>query len=77
MDNETLWNNVYSGMDPAYEKPGYGGSGPVEAIAVRYAAQYGLTLDQLDDCFVNYIISKRKEALLNPKALMIKNTYEE
>ena len=77
LDNDTMWENVYSGVDAAYEKPTYGGVGPVEAILVKYAIDYGLSFDQIDECFINYIIGKRKEALLNPKALMVKLPYEE
>lgn len=77
MSGETLWNNVYTAMDAAYEKPAFGGSGPVEAIGVRYAIENGLSFEQMDEAFVNYIISKRHEAMLNPKALMATRSYED
>ena len=77
LDNETLWNEVYSAIDAAYEKPTYGSVGPVEALLEAYAIKYGVTRDEIDDCFVNYIIGKRAEALKNPKAINVKRTYEE
>ncbi len=77
LDNEEIWNNVYTGIDPAYQKPAYGSAGPVEAILIRYAAENGLSPEQIDEMFVNYLLGKRKEALLNPKALLVQQTYEE
>ena len=76
-DNDTLWASIYTGIDAAYEKPTYGGVGPVEAALVRYAIDNKLSREQVDEIFVNYLISKRKEALLNPKATLVQMTYEE
>lgn len=76
-DNDVFWEAMYTGVDAAYEKPAYGGAGPMEAILVRYAIDHKLTRDDINETFVNYLIGKRKEALLNPKALRATMTYEE
>ena len=76
-DPDVMWGSIWTGTDAAYQKPGLGGVAPVEAILVRYAVENNLTYADLEQCFVNYLISKRREALLNPKALMAKETYED
>jgi len=76
-DPDVLWGSLWTGSDAAYQKPGFGGVTPLEAVLVRYAAENNLTYEELDQCFVNYLVSKRKEALLNPKAVLVKETYEE
>ena len=76
-DNDTMWESLYTGVEAGYEKPTYGGVGPMEAVLVRYAIQHNLSRDDIDETFVNYVLCKRKEALLNPKALRITMTYEE
>ena len=76
-DPDVMWGSIWTGIDAAYQKPGFGGVAPLEAILVKYAATYNLTYADLDQCFVNYLISKRAEALLNPKALLVTETYED
>lgn len=76
-DNDTLWASIYTGTDAAYEKPTYGGVGPVEASLVRYVIDNKLSRDQVDEIFVNYLISKRKEALKNSKAALVTMSYED
>jgi len=76
-DNDVKWEALYTGVEAAYEKPGYGGVGPVEACLVKYAIDYNLSRDQIDEMFNNYLISKRKEAIMNPKALMAQMSYED
>ncbi len=79
--HKTDWDDLAASTicasDAAYQKPSYGGMAPLEAILVRYAIENGLTYDNLDECFVNYLVSKRGEALLNPKAVLVNQTYEE
>lgn len=77
LDNEELWAEVYSGIDAAYQKPSYGSAGPVEAVIVRYAIENNLKPSDIDDMFIGYLLSKRREALTNPKALRVTMTYEE
>lgn len=76
-DNDAMWGAIWTGTDAAYERPSYGGMGPVEAILVKYAIDNHLAKDDLDEVFTNYLVSKRREALLNPKAIMVTETYEE
>lgn len=76
-DPETMWAGIWTGIDPAYEKPGTGGIGPVEAIIIRYAKQYGLTYRQIDEVLVNYLVAQRRTAMLNPKAALARVTYED
>lgn len=77
MSNDDLWNTVYSAADPAYEKAGYGGAGPLDAITINYCLKHGVSLEQMDDAFVTYILGKRAEALNNPLAAMATMSYEE
>lgn len=74
---EELFDTVLMATDPAYEKPGTGGFGPVETILVRYVKQYGLSYDDVDEMFVNYLMSQRNVALKNPKATLITQSYED
>lgn len=67
-DNDALWASMASALDAAYIAPTYGGVGQVEAILVRYQIENNLTTDQINDMFINYLIGKRREAMLNPKA---------
>lgn len=77
MDNETLWNTVYSATDPAFEKPGYGGAGPLDALPVLYCRKYGVSLEELDDAYVTYLLGKRREAMMNPIAVQCTMSYED
>lgn len=74
---EELFSTVLMATDPAYEKPGTGGFGPVEAILVRYVKQYGLSYDDVDEMFVNYLMTQREVALKNPKAPLVTQSYED
>jgi len=76
-DMDDMWGAIWTGVDAAYERPGYGGAGPVEAVLRQYAINYGLSRDDIDEVFINYLTAKRREALLNTKALMATETYEE
>lgn len=77
MDNDTLWATVYTAFDPAYDKAAAGGTGCVEAVGVRYAIENNISLEDLDDAMAHYIYAKRREAVLNEKAIMCKMSYEQ
>lgn len=77
MDNETLLASMATSADSAYIAPTYGSVGPVEALLVRYAMENDLSKDTVDEMFTNYLIGKRNEALLNPKAALVKCSYED
>lgn len=76
-DNDALWASVYAATDTAYVRPGYGGVGPTEAVLASYAAKYGLAREQIDDSYVGYLTSKRREALLNPRQTRVTMSYED
>ena len=75
--NDALWSSMASAVDAAYMAPTYGSVGQVEALLVRYMMDNDLTREQIDDMFVNYVLCKRREALLNPKATKITMTFEQ
>ena len=77
LDNDALWASIVTGVDAAYMAPTYGSVGAVEAILVKYAVENNLSYETVDEIFVNYLIGKRREALLNPKATRVSMTYEQ
>jgi acetyl-CoA acetyltransferase len=64
-------------IDPAYEKPGTGGIGPLEALIVEYCRTYGVSFAEIENAAVAYMQNQRKQAMLNPKAALITESYEE
>ena len=76
-DNDALWSSMASACDSAYISPTYGSVGQPEALLLRYMMDNNLTRETIDDMFVSYLLSKRREALLNPKAVMVTQTYED
>lgn len=76
-DPDVMWGSIWTGTDAAYQKPGLGGIACIEAGLVTYCKKYGLNYKQIEDIFVNYMMLKRKEALLNPKCLRVKESYED
>jgi acetyl-CoA C-acetyltransferase len=77
LDSDSLAGGLYSGVDSAYEKPGGGGIGPLEAQISQYCRNYGVSFQELDDAVVAHLQVQRTEALMNPKASLITETYEE
>ena len=77
LDNDTLWGAIYTGIDPAYEKPGTGGIGPLEAVLLQYCKKHGVSFKEIEESVVAYLQIQRKQALLNPKAAMVKESYED
>lgn len=76
-DNDALWSSMASAVDSAYMAPTYGSVGQVEAILVRYMMDNNLTREQIDDMFINYLLCKRREAMMNPKATKAKISFEQ
>jgi acetyl-CoA C-acetyltransferase len=76
-DNETLWDNVYLGMDAAYIRPSTGGLAPYDSDLMVYSKTYGISLEEIDEAFLQYLIDKRREAVLNPKAALTTESFEE
>ncbi len=75
--NDALWDSVWSAADPAYDKPGYGGGGALDADVVDYCVKNHVTLQQMDDAYVNFLLGKRKEAVMNPIAVTCNISFEE
>lgn len=77
LDPEILVAEIYTGIDPGYEKPGTGGVGPVEAVIVEYCRQHGVSFGEIEEAAVEYLLNQRKQAQLNPKAPLVTESYEE
>ena len=77
LDEETRWKGIDTATDSAYEKPGTGGLGSIEAMLMEYCKKYGVSFSQIEEAVVAYMQNQRKNALLNPKAVRIKESYEE
>ena len=77
LSNDDLWDNVYTGVDAAYVRPAVGGLSSYDGSVLDYCREYGISLDDFDDALIHYIISKRREAVANPKAKLAVETYEE
>lgn len=77
-DADETRESMLTGCDAAYELEGDGGNvPPLEGVMVSYMLKHGLTNKDLDECFVNYLVKKREEAILNPKAVNATMTYAE
>lgn len=77
LSNDELWSTIWTGVDAAYSKPYIGGMAISDSGIIRYCKQFNIPFDDIDNAIVNYMIKKREEALLNPKAITVKETYEE
>ncbi|MGI5887817.1 MAG: thiolase family protein [Oscillospiraceae bacterium] len=75
--NDALWASVYASTDSAYQAPAYSGVGPTEAVLVRYMIDNHLKKSDIEDCFIGYLKSKRREAMTNPKATRITMSFED
>ena len=76
-DNDEMWAGIYTGVDSAYMNQGVGGLVAMESTMMLYCKKYGVSARQLQEAFANYLICKRREALLNPKFVLINETFEE
>lgn len=77
LSNTELWDNVYMGVDAAYLAPSTNGLAGYEADVFPYLKKYGYSSEDFDEALISYLISKRKEAVLNPKAALATETYDE
>lgn len=77
MDHDTIWEGISTAVDPAYEKPGVGGIGCLEGLILKYIDKYGYTFRDVDEALSVYMIGERNQALLNPKAVTVTQTFEE
>lgn len=77
LDNDTLWNGIYTAFDPAHEKPGVAGVTSADAMVDLYCRKYGYSASDVEDAAVKYLSEHRKLALKNPKSTMFSVTYEE
>jgi len=75
LDNDMLWEAIFTSIDPAYEKPGTGGVGPLDALITGYCKKYGVSFKEMWEAAVSYILNQRKQALLNPKAKLATESY--
>jgi len=76
-DPDVMWAGIWTGIDAAYQKPGSSGLASLESSLFNYCSKHGINTKQVEEIFINYLLQKRKEALLNPKALMSQKTYED
>ncbi|MGM9606876.1 MAG: thiolase family protein [Oscillospiraceae bacterium] len=77
LTGDDFWAAIHTGIDAAYEKPGTGGAGGPEAGLVLYCKKYGISFEELTDAMISYAIESRGQALLNPKATAVIETYED
>ena len=75
--SDEMWGTIWTGTDAAYSKPYVGGMAISDSSIICYCKQYGISFDEIDEAIVNYMIKKREEALLNPKAITVTETYEQ
>ena len=76
-DRDALTADLLIGDDAAYQTPGTGSAVPaLEAAFIRYAIQNKLSFANMEDACTNYLLSKREEAILNPKAVLAVESYE-
>ena len=71
------WQKVATGNDIAYEKIGGEIGAACDANVVRYCRENDVSFDELNDALVNFMLVQRRHALLNPKAVLINESYEE
>ena len=76
MDYTSMWDAIWTGVDAAYMRPSYGGTSFLDATIMDYCKKYGYSFQDMEDGQIQYIMDKRKEALLNPKAILCTESFE-
>lgn len=74
---EDLYNNTWTDIDPAYEKPGTGGVDTLDLPILAYMKEFGISEEELDDAIHTFIIGQRRAQLHNPKNLENRVSWEE
>ena len=78
MDPGYFWGMIGTAVEPGYEKPGASSLTPlVEDGLITYCKKYGVTFDQLAQANINYVKIQRNNALKNPKAALVVESFEE
>ena len=73
MSHDEMWDTIWTGYDSDHEK--VFNPGALDAAAVAYCKEYGVTPEDLQEAYITYMIHEREQVLHNPKAIMQKETF--